>query len=227
MPDADIIYLHEDDVLSLDQISFLSGYYRLSDDEPKYPFVSIIYEEKLLGNITDVYECVFPYKVYEITPFKRKRFTIDFNNPIIILEPYCPYFLKKELLPIINDRIKPYVNYLCSLQKENQAELENLKDTYIVKLENENNILKKQLENSNMPQEITTVDATLWASSCSAACDLLVKIMSDDERGITNPMFLERMKAISPNKRTHTDVDKLAWKALPDKYKNGPGRPKK
>ena len=146
MPRADIIYLHEDDVLSLDQISFLSGYYRSSDDEPKYPFAPILYEEKLLGNITDVYECVFPRKVSGITPFERTRFTIDFNNPIIILTPYCPYFLKQELLTIINDKIKPYIKKFYSLETETQADVGNLKDAYIAELETENEHLKVQLE---------------------------------------------------------------------------------
>ena len=77
------------------------------------------------------------------------------------------------------------------------------------------------------PQEIVTVDAALWENSCKAACTVLVEIMGNGETGITRDNFLERMRAIIPGKRTHTKADKIAWATLPDRYKNGPGCPKK
>jgi len=99
--------------------------------------------------------------------------------------------------------------------------------------------LEAQLEEANrraneaegrtdyVQQEIVTVDAALWETSCRAACSVLVEIVGSGEMGITNAVFLERMKALAPGKRTHTKADKIAWKALPDRHKNGPGCPKK
>jgi len=74
---------------------------------------------------------------------------------------------------------------------------------------------------------VGTVDATLWENSLDAACTVLVGIMDNGETGITKDTFGERMRDASPNKRTHTKADRLAWKNLPDRYKAGPGRPKK
>ena len=72
-----------------------------------------------------------------------------------------------------------------------------------------------------------TVNAALWEDSCRAACSILVEIMSNGEADIIKRDFEERLKNATAGKRTHSKVDRIAWEALPDKYKHGPGCPKK
>lgn len=88
-------------------------------------------------------------------------------------------------------------------------------------------LAKAQEQLAAAPQEVGTVDAALWENSLDAACTVLVGIMDNGEVGITKDNFGERMRDASPNKRTHTKADRLAWKKLPDRHKAGPGRPKK
>ena len=71
------------------------------------------------------------------------------------------------------------------------------------------------------------VNAALWEDSCRAACSVLVEIMSNGETGIIKRDFEERLKNATAGKRTHSKVDRIAWEALPDTYKNGPGCPKR
>jgi len=101
---------------------------------------------------------------------------------------------------------------------------DNKQESRIAELEAE---LAEAKAQAAAPQEIVTVDAALWENSCKAACTVLVEIMGNGETGITRDNFLERMRAIIPGKRTHTKADKIAWATLPDRYKNGPGCPKK
>lgn len=77
------------------------------------------------------------------------------------------------------------------------------------------------------PQEVVTVNAALWEASCEAACAVTEQIAKNHERGITKGAFLDRMRAAATGKKTCSGADKVAWKALPDEYKNGPGCPKK
>lgn len=77
------------------------------------------------------------------------------------------------------------------------------------------------------PQEVVTVNLPLWDASCKAACKVLVEIMGNGETGITKDGFRERMKAYASGYSPHTNAVSAAWKALPDRYKNGPGCPKK
>ncbi|WP_157134876.1 hypothetical protein [Bilophila sp. 4_1_30] len=149
MPDPNVILLPVKELIWLGQISFLSGYSPHKWETNKYPYAQILLEEVLKGeNITVVYTQMGSIdKNNETIPVKEEFiFRLDTEDNSVIEEPYCPISLKKELLPIINDRIKPFMQHLYSLETETQADVENLKYAYITELETENKNLKMQLE---------------------------------------------------------------------------------
>lgn len=107
-------------------------------------------------------------------------------------------------------------------------------DAELGALREENAALKAELEEARTALEKarqgqtgqakgTTVNAQKWKDSMHAACGLLVFILQgtkDDWRsGEFSAELCKRYKDY------HTDVERIAWSALPDKFKHGPGRP--
>ena len=139
------------ELIWLKEISFLSGHY-LDEHEMRrknYPYAQILLEEVIKGeNISTVYQptgCLD--KNNGKIPVKEVFvFRLNERDTNVIEEPYCPVFLKRELLPIIYNRIKPFMDNLYSLETRKQADVKNLKDAYISELEIENEHLKMQLE---------------------------------------------------------------------------------
>ncbi len=129
MPDANVILLPVKELIWLSQISYLSEYFP-SEREirmNRYPYAQILLEEVIKReNITVVYTpmgCLD--KNNGTIPVKEDfLFTLDIEDNWVIKKPDCPIFLKRELLPIINNRIKPYMQRLYSLEIETQADLE-------------------------------------------------------------------------------------------------------
>ena len=85
--------------------------------------------------------------------------------------------------------------------------------------------LEAELENA---EPKTTVDAKRWKACTEAVLRLYSEIWTseDQEKVYIKDVFYKKL-----HKMTHADylttVDRLAWDCLPDKYKSGPGRPKK
>lgn len=109
---------------------------------------------------------------------------------------------------------------------EAQKQIESLHQ-WNKRLNDQNQELRTELAAASQPQEVVTVDAALWENSFRAACSVLVKIVGNNETGITRSTLENRMKDVASGGRTHTKADRIAWESLPDKHKSGPGRPKK
>ena len=157
-----------------------------------------------------------------ITPYQFISWAKDRDSILVPEDMLYWYERKKENVPSTQ----------LSRAKKRITELETQYDAALQQIEE----LKQALADTRAelaeakaakPQQVGTVDATLWENSLDAACTVLVGIMDNGETGITKDTFGERMRDASPNKRTHTKADRLAWKNLPDRYKAGPGRPKK
>lgn len=62
-----------------------------------------------------------------------------------------------------------------------------------------------------------------WYESACHAAGVLVKVMHSGNRLWTYPQFSDELARRYPN--YNETVKRLAWKLLPDTFKNGPGRP--
>ncbi len=176
------------------------------------------------------------YSIYEVIEFLSCSTTWIYQKicieQVITAIPFNIDWINTEYFEnIIDGKTSPslamsYLNEFCGIHYK---DVQFLFDTINQKQSTItiNKVISTEIEKTNTLQEIVTVDAALWETSCRAACSVLVEIVGSGERGITNAVFLERMKALAPGKRTHTKADKIAWKALPDRHKNGPGCPKK
>lgn len=104
---------------------------------------------------------------------------------------------------------------LAALREENAA----LK----AELEKARTALEKARQGQTGQAKGTKVNTQKWKDSVQAACGLLVFILQgtkDDWRsGEFSAELCKRYKDY------HTDVERIAWSALPDKFKHGPGRP--
>ena len=97
----------------------------------------------------------------------------------------------------------------------------NARDARIVELED---LLEAQ------GQQIATleqgpVDAQRWRNNIAAVCGLLVSIMQEARTDWIRDEFTTALAEACP--RYLTDVERIAWKALPDSCKHGRGRKKK
>lgn len=153
----------------------------------------------------------------EITPYQFISWAKDRDSILVPEDMLYWYERKKENVPSTQ----------LSRAKKRITELETQYDAALQQIEELKQALAEAKAQTAAPQEVVPVDAALWESSCEAACTVLVEIVGNGETGMSKAIFLERMKALAPGKRTHTKADKIAWKALPNRYKNGPGCPKK
>ena len=97
----------------------------------------------------------------------------------------------------------------------------NARDARIVELED---LLEAQ------DQQIATleqgpVDAQRWRNNMAAVCGLLVSIMQEARTDWIRDEFTTALAEACP--RYLTDVERIAWRALPDSCKHGRGRKKK
>lgn len=101
-------------------------------------------------------------------------------------------------------------------------------------LREENAALKAELEEARAAlekarQEQTghakgaTVNAQKWKDSVQAACELLVSIMRGKRDNWRSGEFSAEL--CKRCRDYHTDAARIAWRALPDDFKHGPGRP--
>ncbi len=74
----------------------------------------------------------------------------------------------------------------------------------------------------------TTVDAKRWKACTEAVLKLYreIWVSEDQEKVYLKDEFYDKLHRMT-KADYHTTVDRLAWDYLPDKYKHGPGRPKK
>ncbi|MDD2967552.1 MAG: hypothetical protein PHN64_08770 [Desulfovibrionaceae bacterium] len=72
-----------------------------------------------------------------------------------------------------------------------------------------------------------TVNQELWKRSMQAGCAALVQTITAGSENVTREEFRNTIRQAAERNNTHTIADEIAWKALPDKYKKGAGRPKK
>jgi hypothetical protein len=72
-----------------------------------------------------------------------------------------------------------------------------------------------------------TVNQELWKRSMQAGCAALVQTITAGSENVTKEEFRNTIRQAAERNNTHTIADEIAWKALPDKYKKGAGRPKK
>lgn len=71
----------------------------------------------------------------------------------------------------------------------------------------------------------TTINASQWKIGITAALNLYAEIFSANESGIIEADFQRRLHE-KTGKDYLTTVDSIAWKNLPEKFKQGRGRPK-
>lgn len=107
-------------------------------------------------------------------------------------------------------------------------------DAELAALREENAALKAELEKARTALEEvrqgqtgqargTKVNAQKWKDSVQAACGLLVFILQGTKYDWRSGEFSAEL--CKRYKDYHTDVERIAWSALPDKFKHGPGRP--
>lgn len=114
------------------------------------------------------------------------------------------------------ENLRQWNKDLNEKNQELQSELVR-KDTRIVELE-------KALVAAKA-EPTTTVNATKWESSVTAVFALWAEIVQGDK---TNWKVGEFGTALAARYREyHTTVRDIAWRALPDNFKNGTGRPQK
>lgn len=82
----------------------------------------------------------------------------------------------------------------------------------------------KRKEAQAVTEANTTVKAAKWENSVSAAFDLWNEIFQGNKNSWTRDEFTTALAKKYPD--YHTKVLTLAWSRLPEKYKQGPGRPK-
>ena len=82
----------------------------------------------------------------------------------------------------------------------------------------------KRKEVQAVAEPDTTVKAAKWENSVSAAFDLWNEIFQGNKNSWTRDEFTTALAEKYPD--YHTKVLALAWNRLPEKYKQGPGRPK-
>lgn len=104
---------------------------------------------------------------------------------------------------------------LAALREENAA----LK----AELEKARTALEKARQGQTGQAKGTKVNAQKWKDSVQAACGLLVFILQGTKYDWRSGEFSAEL--CKRYKDYHTDVERIAWSALPDKFKHGPGRP--
>ena len=86
------------------------------------------------------------------------------------------------------------------------------------------NKFKNELEGIKENEIPTTVNSKLWEASVNTALALIVEILLGDKKDWKKCEFTERLR--SGGGGSHSKVEKAAWKAVPEEFKWGPGRPK-
>ena len=122
------------------------------------------------------------------------------------------------------DTTNEQISKLCGQVSELKAQVSDLQAKLA---EAEARAADAQKALADAPKEVVTVNAELWGDSMAAACAVLVEIVESGETGVVREAFNARMKAASRIKMTHTKSDMIAWKALPERHKSGPGAPLK
>lgn len=123
-----------DEIVSLDDISCFIGF---NSNVAIYPYAHILYKEYVIGELT-VYEYVS--RIDNKVKLKRTAMRLDNYDYEKIYSPRCPFFLKKQIKPILNEKIIPFISSFDN----NQEYLSRNQSLY-----EENKTLKKYVEDLN------------------------------------------------------------------------------
>lgn len=104
---------------------------------------------------------------------------------------------------------------LAALREENAALKAELEETRAA--------LEKARQGQTGQAKGTTVNAKKWKDSVQAVCDLLVFIMQGEKYNWRSSEFTEELCKRCND--YHTEVARIAWRALPVDFKHGSGRP--
>lgn len=191
----------------------------------------LIYEAGINGQLEMYYFIRFQFENGKKVSYGEEAYNTTFNrftiknekgeyiNYLFSLEPVKRFEKENFLLvhkPVANNThdINELINNIHDLKLQIV-----LKDT---ELSNAENLIR---DYQNQLKKISTVNATKWENSVKAAFGILTQILTGDKFDWTLADFTEELSKKYSD--YHVRVKDMAWRAIPQKYKKGPGRPTK
>lgn len=138
---------------------------------------------------------------------------------------------KADILAAVDmfPELLPFVDGEHEMSSEKHTTQLIVQDARIAALEKELSEAKAQLSATpalaSDVEPATTVNATKWENSVVAAFEVWAEIIQGSRTDWKEPEFKAALSARCED--WHTKVLDIAWRALPDSFKHGRGRPKK